>query len=222
MTPTPLWTDPTRWRHLRLAVRRRVLGSGLIILATLLFMPAIWIVTMPVDPTFHPDQMRLPAMVALGVCPALIWLGRRVGRQAATDYGAALYGCIAATRRLGEREHITFDIEFSTCFPRILIARKDRLMGVALPEPVLVEMDRITAIKVLADNRIQMVLSEDGADSIIVLAGNGLDAQSPQEARYVCDRLREFVFQPNVEISVDEMRAHGALRDFQRNPSLTH
>ena len=82
-------------------------------------------------------------------------------------------------------------------------------------------MARITAIKVIADHRIQILFSDDAVDSITLLAGNGLDAQSPQEARYVCDRLREFVFQPNVEISEDELRAHSALRDFQRSPSLT-
>jgi hypothetical protein len=221
MTPTPLWDDPTQWRHLRLAFRRRVLGSSLIIIATLLFMPAIWIVTMPIDPTLRPDLMRLPAIVALCACPVMIWLGRRVGRQAVSDYGAALYGCIALTRKAGERQHISFDIEFTTCFPRILVARKDRLLGVALPDPVLVEMDHITAIKVIANNRIRVVFSE--ADKgFTLLAGNGLDAQSPQEARYVCDRLREFVFQPNVEITAEEMRAHSALRDFQRSPHLSH
>ena len=113
-----------------------------------------------------------------------------------------------------------FDIELPQVFPRVLFARRHRIMAVALPYPLLVPIDDVEMITVTADGFIRISMKDDRKHPINLLAGDGMTLQSPDETRYAADRLSEFVFMPHNTRTDEDRQQDDLAAAFLANPKL--
>lgn len=215
-----LWAEPRRWTALRAARRRKLLGVTIIIAATAALLPSIWIVAMPGDPLFRPDVTRIPAIVVLGLCISLLLLGRHISRVAVANYGTALYDCVSQARQAGARTGLIFDIELPQLFPRVLFARRHRMMAIALPQPVLIPIDDVESVTVSVDDAITVNMKDTRKQGVVLFAGDGLNRQSAAETSFVADRLREFVSMPQSSDTDEERQQRELAEAFLASPSL--
>ncbi len=215
-----LCEDPRRWSATRRARRLKLLSAVLLIGATFGLVPSVWILSMPDDPMLRPDIMHTPAVAGLAFCLALLFLGRRISRNAKARYGSALYGCIAHARKAGASQGMVFDIELPQVFPRVLFARQHRVMAVALPYPLLIQIDDVEMVTVTAGGFIRIGMKDDRKHAIHLLAGDGISPQSADESRYQADRLSEFVFMPHNTRTDEEIQQEELAAAFLANPKL--
>lgn len=215
-----LLEDPRRCGATRRARGLKVLSAVLLICATVGLVPAVWILAMPDDPTLRPDLLHTPAAAGLAFCVALLYLGRRIARGAKARYGSDLYDCIATAKQAGARQGMMFDIEMPQLFPRVLFARRHRVMAVCLPYPLLISIDDVDMVTVTADGFIRMTMKDDRKHAINLLAGDGVSPQSADETRYQADRLGEFVFMPHNTRTDEEKQQDELAAAFLANPKL--
>ena len=215
-----LWEDPRRWGALRRARALKLVSAALLVTATLALVPAVWIVAMPEDPLLRPDLTHGPAVAALVICLLMLYVGRRIARGARATYGTDLYHCISHARQAGVPAGMIFDIELPQIFPRILFARRHRMMAVALPYPMLIAIDDISMVTVTADGFIRLDMKDERKHPVHLLAGDGLSPQSPDETRYQADRLSEFIFMPHNTRTDEEVQQDEIAAAFLANPKL--
>ena len=198
-----LCEDPRRWSVTRRARRLKLLSAVLLIGATFGLVPSVWILSMPDDPMLRPDIMHTPAVAGLAFCLALLFLGRRISHNAKARYGAALYGCIAHARKAGASQGMVFDIELPQVFPRVLFARQHRVMAVALPYPLLIQIDDVEMVTVTAGGFIRIGMKDDRAG--MEFAGHG-DPTHPLR-----DPVLGLPSATAIEYAAQAMALHGAL-----------
>lgn len=215
-----LWEDPRRWSATRRASGLKVLSAVLLIGATLALVPAVWILAMPNDPMLRPDLMHTPAVAGFVFCLLMLYLGRRIGRGAKARYGSDLYGCIAHAKQAGASQGMLFDIELPHVFPRVLFARRHRILAVTYPYPMLISIDDVDMVTVTADGFIRVGMKDERKHPLHLLAGDGVSPQSMDETRYQADRLSEFVFMPHNARTDEEVQQDELAAAFLANPRL--
>lgn len=137
------WQDPWRWAPYRRMRRGVNIGSVLLTLALLAFLPAAWILMAPRDPTLRPDLYRQPAWVVLSLCILLLFFALRISSRARERFETLIGNATLAAREKAAQLHIDLDIDVADTYPPLMLSRRYRKLCVAGPDSLILPTDAV-------------------------------------------------------------------------------
>jgi hypothetical protein len=146
------WQDPWRWAPYRRMRRGVTMGSVLLTLSLLAFMPAAWILMAPRDPTLRPDLYREPAWIVLTLCIMLLFLGLRVSARARERFEKLMETATLGAREKAAKQDIDLDIDVADTYPPLMLSRRFGRLCVAGPDCLILPTDKVQ-ITVSAGNK---------------------------------------------------------------------
>lgn len=145
------WEDPWRWAPYRRMRRGVNLGTALLIVSLLAFLPAGWILMAPSDPTLRPDLYAEPAWIVLTACILLLFLALRVSSRARERFETLILDATLAARDKAARQGIDLDIEIPDTYPPMMLSRHHLKLCAAGPDCL-----------ILGTEGVEIVLSSGG------------------------------------------------------------
>lgn len=135
--------DPWLWPPYRRMRRGVTLGTALLLVSLLAFLPAGWILMAPRDPLLRPDLYTEPAWITLGLCVLLLFIALRISSRARERFEALLLDATSKARENAAKQGINLDIELADTYPPVMLSRHHRVLCAAAPECLLLTTEEV-------------------------------------------------------------------------------